>query len=445
MGNCECFGGQAPQARDLKEQGSSIAGYGDVVPSPPVEAEPAQPAPPEPAPPEPEPPKEPERVPKPPNTCPITLDLLQGDWVNSIGAKITVKDTQVALNGMVMPMAPVVLREDGTIASIGKIWQCKGWLPDDCIEFKEAPSVEVMEFARSVTWTPVRADTMEAWQKHMNNLGYAGSSSDVLNRGVEGCCPGTCDAKAKIIVDDKDRDRKELELLNRLITEYREPEMATIAPRRVVPDFSNRGHTGLSIEHVHYLAKSFRQKGFIKRRGNEGHDIPVLVRESTSSELGQKAMANWRAKLKDEQGFPPQEHYERLFKKPEFFTSLGNGHFNQALNLYFTESPDIYGSDKYTIGNDQNLKEAVYSGVSSVILKASLPLRDREIISKLLNSKREFKWNVKPDGSLSIFDSAEDMTQVKQFEAMSKVLDAVELNCLVRSELGVKESHRIGQ
>lgn len=156
-------------------------------------------------------------------------------------------------------------------------------------------------------------------------------------------------------------------------------------------------------------------------------------------------MANWRAKLKDEQGFPPQEHYERLFKKPEFFTSLGNGHFNQALNLYFTESPDIYGSDKYTIGNDQNLKEAVYSGVSSVILKASLPLRDREIISKLLNSKREFKWNIKPDGSLSIFDAAEDMTQVKQFEAMSKVLDAVELNCLVRSELGVKESHRIGQ
>jgi len=346
---------------------------------------------------------------------------------------------------MVMPMAPVVVRDDGTVASIGKIWQCKGWLPDDCIEFKEAPSVEVMEFARSVTWTPVRADTMEAWQKHMNNLGYGGSSSDVLSRGVEGCCPGTSDAAAREVKDDKDRDKRELELLNRLISEYKEPQIATVAPRLVIPDFSNRGHTGVSIEHVHYLAKSFRDKGFIKRKGNEGHDVPVLVRESTSSDLGQKSMANWRSKLEDEQGFPPKEHYERLFKKPEMFTSLGNGHFNQALNLFFTESSDIYGSKKYQIGDDQALKEAVYSGVESVVLSPKIPLRDRETISKLLNSKREFKWNVNPDGSLNILDAAEDTTQCKQFEAMSKVMDAVELNCLVRMEQGVKESHRIGQ
>ena len=37
------------------------------------------------------------------------------------------------------------------------------------------------------------------------------------------------------------------------------------------------GHTGLSVEHVHYLATSFKEKGFQKRQGNEGHDIPVLV------------------------------------------------------------------------------------------------------------------------------------------------------------------------
>jgi hypothetical protein len=370
---------------------------------------------------------------------------MQGQWVNSIGAKITVEGTKVALNGMVMPMAPVNLRDDGTVASIGKIWQCKGWLPDDCIEFKEAPSVEVMEFARSVTWTPVRADTMEAWQKHMNNLGYAGSSSDVLHRGVEGCAPGTCDAKAQIVKDDKDRDRKELELLNKLISEYREPQISRVAPRKVVPDYSNRGHTGLSIEHVHYLAKSFREKGFIKRTGNEGHDIPVLVRESTSSDLGQRSIANWRAKLQDEPGFPPKDHYEVLFKAQEMFTSLGNGHFNQALNLYFTKSPDIYGTSSYVIGNDDALKEAVYSGVDSVVLSSKIPLREREIISRLLNSKREFKWNVNADGSLNILDAAEDTSQCKQFEAMSKVLDAVELNCLVRLEQGVTDSHRIGQ
>jgi len=83
--------------------------------------------------------------------------------------------------------------------------------------------------------------------------------------------------------------------------------------------------------------------------------------------------------------------------------------------------------------------------VMAIVLSPEIPLRDRETVSKLLNSKREFKWNVNPDGSLPILDAAEDTTTCKQFEALSKVLDAVELNCLVRAELGVKESHRIGQ
>merc|ERR1712232_1398446 len=100
---------------------------------------------------------------------------------------------------------------------------------------------------------------------------------------------------------------------------------------------------------------------------------------------------------------------------------------------------------RYTIDTDDNLREAVFKGVSSVILKADIPLRDRMTISKLLNSKREFKWTVHQDGTLDICDAKEDTTQVKQFEAISKVLDAVELNCLVRAELGVKESHRMGQ
>ena len=39
-------------------------------------------------------------------------------------------------------------------------------------------------------------------------------------------------------------------------------------------------------------------------------------------------------------------------------------------------------------------------------------------------------------GSIDIKGATEDLTQCKQFEALSKVLDAVELNCLVRSELG---------
>lgn len=445
MGNCTCFAGVGGSSgfHALSSGTSSVTPTIESEkvaetqePSPVAEEEPPQEPPQE---------EEPPHIPIPAKTCPITLDMLQGDWVNSIGAKINVDGTKVALNGMVMPMAPVVLSEDGTVDRIGHIWQLNGWLPDNCLEFKEAPNREVMEFARSVTWTPVTEKTMGKWQEHMNRLGYAGSSSNVLSRGIEGCAPGTCDAKARILGDDPERDRKELELLNRLFEEYREPVMARVPPRSVIPDYSNRGHTGLSVEHVHYLAKSFRDKGFIKRQGNTGHDIPVLVRENPLSELGKRSIQNWREKIDEEPGFPPKANYERLFKKPEFFTSLGNGHFNQALNLFFAQSGDIYGNSKYEIGNDQNLKEAVMSGVDSLVLNSSIPLRDRETISRLLNSKREFKWNVNPDGTLNVADAAEDKTQCKQFEAMSKVLDATELNCLVRAELGVTDSHRIGQ
>jgi hypothetical protein len=286
---------------------------------------------------------------------------------------------------------------------------------------------------------------MSEWTQQMKGLGYSGSSASPLARGVEGCCPGSCDAAAKVVPDSEDRDKVELEELNRLIGKWKEPQMSKIPPRLVVPDFSNRGHTGLSVEHVHYLATSFKEKGFLKRVDGTGHDIPVLVRESTTSELGQKTIENWRSKIAHESGFPPREHYERLFSGKEMFTSLGNGHFNQALNLFLNECPSIYSDAKYVIGADEALREAVEVGVDAVVIDSGIPLREREIISKLLNSKREFKWDVNADGTLNILGAKEDQTTCKQFEAISKVLDAVELNCLVRAELGVKDSHRIGQ
>ena len=89
----------------------------------------------------------------------------------------------------------------------------------------------------------------------------AGSSSNPLQRGVEGCCPGTSDAHAKLVEESEDRDKAELKLLNDLISKWRLPGVSKVPPRKVIPDFSNRGHTGLSVEHVHYLATSFKEKG----------------------------------------------------------------------------------------------------------------------------------------------------------------------------------------
>jgi len=453
MGNvasaiCSPCGGSAPKAKAKEPAALNVAGY-DAAPaaaetteapqkeasrsrtasaSVPVAAAPSEP--------------EPE---KPVPTDPITVETLQGDWVNSMGAKIKVNGTEVSLNGMVMKVHPVTVDDQGLVVSIGRLWQLKGWKEEGMLEFKEAPSREVMEFARSVTWTMATEDRMKKWNEQMSGLGYAGSAQDPLGRGIEGCCPGTCDAKAKIVVNDADRDREELALLNRLIEDHRLPGVQKIPPRRVIPDFSNRGHTGLSVEHVHYLATSFKEKGFIRRVGNKGHDIPVLVKQPRTSELGERSIENWRGKLADEEGFPPKEHYEKLFKEDVVYTSLGNGHFNQALNLFATESPSIYGNLRYSIGEDAALREAVYQGVDAIVLEPTITLRDRETISKLLNSKREFKWNVRPDGSLNITDAEEDQTTCKQFEALSKVLDAQELNCLVRAELGVHDSTRIGQ
>lgn len=448
IASCICGGSSPaplPAKPDPAATGGSIAGYDWSPPAEETNSSSAAAAPaPVPAPaPEPEKPKAP---PKPAPTTPITLETLQGEWVNSMGAKIKVTGTQVALNGLVMKMHPLTLAEDGTtVSSVGRLWQCKGWLEDERIEFKEAPSKEVMEFARSVIWTKATVERMEEWTEQMKGLGYSGSASNPLSRGIEGCCPGTSDAQAKLVKDDVDRDKAELKLLNDLIVQYRLPGLRKVPPRLVIPDFSNRGHTGLSVEHVHYLATSFRDKGFQPRKADQGHDIPVLVQESSSSVLGKKSIENWRSKIQEEAGFPPKEHYERTFAGQEIYTSLGNGHFNQALNLFANECSSIYNGKQYLIANDRHLREAVEQGVSAIIIRGEITLKDREVISKLLNSKREYKWKVGADGSVDISDSTEDHKTCKQFEALSKVLDAVELNCLVRSELGITESHRIGQ
>ena len=54
--------------------------------------------------------------------------------------------------------------------------------------------------------------------------------------------------------------------LGRLISKWREADaLVKVRSVQVIPDYSNRGHTGLSVEHVHYLASSFKRRGFIPR------------------------------------------------------------------------------------------------------------------------------------------------------------------------------------
>ena len=164
--------------------------------------------------------------------------------------------------------------------------------------------------------------------------------------------------------------------------------LQTVHCRDVIPDYSNRGHTGLSVEHVHKVAQSiaagFRRRDITKFenecfpwdpageqkafetwtlegpkagagasagaggadasvktaftpirvadlrhrehpdprcRGRETHlgfDVPVLVQENTSTELGRAALENWVKISQGEDGFPaPAPHLgSQMFESP---------------------------------------------------------------------------------------------------------------------------------
>lgn len=172
----------------------------------------------------------------------------------------------------------------------------------------------------------------------------------------------------------------------------------------VLPDWTNRERTGVSLEHCHWLAHKFRDEGFQPRRrgvlgqgpgrgleredgGHRGHEIPVVVRESSESRLGAAALSRWCEFLRNTPGLPPCVHCSgsgeaedekargedaggglgggevsastsaadsgaadacspsgssRPRPARRIFTSLGSSHFNQALNLHLREWNSIF-------------------------------------------------------------------------------------------------------
>jgi len=235
-------------------------------------------------------------------------------------------------------------------------------------------------------------------------------------------------------------DAQDVELLVTLISQYREPELQLVRPCRVVPDFTNREGTGIGVEHTHFVALSIRDQGFKKRRGTEGHDIPIVVREPPSSVFHGEALRAWKEKVAEDEGFAPV----RITAEEEMFTSLGNGHFFQALKLYDCEWSAINGKGKYVVGQDTSLAEAISVGVPSIVLIHTTPRPVRAKISKFLNSKRDLRWTLQDDGTVDMTEPMkEDTSYCNQFESMSKHLDAVQLNSLVRTHLGVHDSKRI--
>eukprot|EP00913_Durusdinium_trenchii_P031408 g29405.t1 len=76
---------------------------------------------------------------------PINLSVLQGSWLGSGGAKITVTGTEVSINGLPLKAHKVELNDDGLVVSIGKLWQLQGWASNGAIEFRASSTRENME------------------------------------------------------------------------------------------------------------------------------------------------------------------------------------------------------------------------------------------------------------------------------------------------------------
>jgi hypothetical protein len=369
---------------------------------------------------------------------PITLDALQGAWVGSSGSSITVYGTSVFINGLPLDQHKVELDDNGIVLSIGRLWQLDKWSENGGIEFRASSTRENMECARSEIWSRAETQTDE-WRSKMKLLGYAGSSADPLGRGVEGCMPGTSGIEMPEGYAES-RDKRDVAMLQALMSQWREPETVRVLSRNVLPDFVNRAQTGLGVELVHFVATSIAEKGFKKRIGRHGHDIPVVVREPIDSPFHAEALKVWSERVAEEEGFPPI----RVDPSAEFFTSLGNGHFFQALNLFACECGGINTDRVYRIGGDTALREAIEAGVPSIVLKHQTPKPVRSKIAELLNSKREFHWTLGEDGQVDLSDQLqEDTSYCLQFEWLSKGMDSEQVNCLVRTHLGITQSKRI--
>jgi hypothetical protein len=242
------------------------------------------------------------------------------------------------------------------------------------------------------------------------------------------------DAEVKQMVDLMNRYRVAVRGTGPHVQNYQPRQMGLYRIRSdlVIPDGTNRERTGLSLEHMHYLGTRF-SAGFCPREGTRGHDIPVVVRENPPSAQGREALERWRATTKLP-GYPPctLEPGAR-----EFYCSLGNGHFSQALNLHRHGVASIFpGGEVFGHTDDENLRTALEYGVPSLVLRGDMPWKERKFISLVLNKSQVQRWDVSEDGEVFVMPDSGEGLQT-QFEALSKDLDAEELSALVRTKLGL--------
>ena len=205
---------------------------------------------------------------------------------------------------------------------------------------------------------------------------------------------------------------------------------------------TNRENTGLSVVHCHYIACQMEADGFQPREHAKGHDLPVVVRESSGSDLGRESVCKWLKALDETRGFPPLQ-VDPEMPGLEIFCSLGNGHFFQSLNLFGTRSVCLFGEGEeraYSMDSDARLQKAVHEGVASIVLKPGITRKDRKFVSLMLNSAFEYQWIVNADGTVRIDPTGK--REASLFDGMTKTADAFELGALVQQHIKLKADRK---
>lgn len=172
-----------------------------------------------------------------------------------------------------------------------------------------------------------------------------------------------------------------------------------------------------------------------------GHDVPIVVMETMDSINGRESMTKWKHQVEKTSG-----RFAPVPRMGTFYTSLGNGHFFAALNLFRNNMKCLWDDTRYSVNEDVHLANAVRTGVRSVVLR-DIPRRERRFLSEVLNSSFTYAWCVsEKDGSVRITNvakNADDENKVSQFEALSKSLDSFELEALVAQHRSLNAKSRL--
>lgn len=236
---------------------------------------------------------------------------------------------------------------------------------------------------------------------------------------------------------DDDATRAAVEELNALFDEWCErPRCARVRAADVIPDLTNRENTGVSLEHAHGIATSMTRDGF-----DPQHEVPVVVRESARTLLASPAYDRWRAFTRHNAAvLPPLADFSG---RAHAFTTLGSSHLNLALRLVQTDTPSVFGRGvRYGLAleRDARLRDAIFEGLPSVVLRADTPSAIRRRVSLALNNAALLGFRVDPISGDARPDprgsaASDDLTL---FQSLARTLDSEELSSLARIKYGLE-------